>query len=182
MKIVLIDKSFEMCEEWDSLFKQKADIKNGTLSSVMKKDKTIDTIVSPGNSFCQMDGGYDLAVAEYIGKKGVELIKKKINNIYNGILPPGNTISVNLEDKKIIYIPTMYVPNEIYDYGIVFTCMYNALLEAKRMKSVKVLIPAFGSGTGNIPKNIIAKNMLLAYNYFNGSINNQYVSNNIILN
>ncbi len=75
MKIQLIDRNKEMCEQWNLLFKDCKDvvIHCGDFFSLQT-----DCVVSPANSFGFMDGALDLAISKKLGWQVQEKLQKQI--------------------------------------------------------------------------------------------------------
>lgn len=130
----------------------------------MDEHPEIDAIVSPANAYGLMDGGYDYAISAYFGHEMVDNLKQKIIDEYYGELPVGTSISIDIPstDKKLICTPTMRNPSKILDRSIVYQCMRTTLMEAEKIGSKAILIPAFGGATGQVPLDVIAKYMYAA--------------------
>jgi len=60
----------------------------------------------------------------------------------------------------------MRTPESIIDTRIIFDCMYQCLNVSSKANLKAIVIPAFGGCTGKVPKDIIAKYMILAYKVF----------------
>jgi hypothetical protein len=57
----------------------------------------------------------------------------------------------------------MRTPEQIVDSRVVYQCMRTTLIEALKCNVDNIVIPAFGGLTGQVPYNVIAKMMFLAY-------------------
>jgi hypothetical protein len=71
-----------------------------------------DAIITPGNSFGHMTGGFDGALVDYFGDELDQLVRQAIKSEWLGELPVGNAIRITMSDMStcLIYAPTMRVP------------------------------------------------------------------------
>lgn len=165
MKLVLCDKNITLCNEWQKYFKNEQNVK--IVCADFRAVPEFDCIVSPANSFGIMDGGFDLALINYFGLELMKLVQAKIKNEYAGEQPVGTCLIVETGNKKHPYLahtPTMRVPRIIREYDTVYNAMRAMLLAVKKHKDIKtVLCTGLGTATGNVPFNIAAKQMYLAY-------------------
>lgn len=165
MNIYLLDFNKKMTDRWEKDFKDTdVLIENNSFHEFMKDKKEIDGIISPGNSFGLMDGGYDLAITKYFGNDLMNRVQEKIIREWKGEQPIGVAMSVPIDRKRIlIHVPSMRVPQEITDYQTVYQCTRVAIIEAQRNNLKNIVIPAFGAGYGKVPEKMVSKMMLLAY-------------------
>lgn len=164
MKIQFIDRSRELCDEWELKFEGCKDVvvHCGDFFSL----KT-DCIVSPANSFGYMDGGLDLAISNRLGWQIQRNLQKSIIENHNGELLVGQAELVRTENKEIpfcISAPTMRVPSILTNTVNVYLAskaIFRLLKTTKEIESVT--IPGLATGVGKVPYDICAKQMRRAY-------------------
>ncbi len=165
MKIILLDRKQQMCDEWIKYFKDFSDVEV-VCDNIEYYDITnVDCLVSPANSYGIMNGGYDLALTRMFDDCLQEKVQEYIiNNLY-GEQPVGSSIIVDIPNtnKKLIHTPTMRIPSPIVDSEIVYTSMRSTLICALNNNVKSIIIPAFGGDTGMLPMRIVAKEMFKAY-------------------
>lgn len=165
MKLILCDTNKVLCQQWNKYFCKIKDVTivNDTFTNLQE----FDCIVSPANSFGLMDGGFDLALINYFGYVLMQNIQKQIIADYAGEQPVGTSIIVETGNKKHPYCahtPTMRVPQVIKGYDTVYNAMRAMLLAVSKHKDItSVLCPGLGTATGQVPIEIAAKQMYLAY-------------------
>lgn len=165
MKIQLIDRNKAMCEQWRIHFKDCDDvvIHNGDFFSL----KT-DCVVSPANSFGFMDGELDLAISNKLGWQVQKKLQKQIQDKYLGELLVGQAELVETDFKEIpfcISAPTMRVPIILKDTVNVYLAakaIFGLLKKENRINTVT--ISGLGTGVGQVPHDVCAKQMKQAYN------------------
>ena len=165
MKIILLDRKRQMCEEWNKYFKGFSDVEVVYDNIEYYDISNIDCLVSPANSYGLMNGGYDLALTRMFDDELQNRVQDYIiNNLY-GEQPVGSSIIVDIPNtnKKLIHTPTMRIPSPIVDSEIVYTSMRSTLICALKNNIKSIIIPAFGGTTGMVPIEIIAKEMFKAY-------------------
>ena len=125
----------------------------------------IDCIVSPGNSFGLMDGGYDKAIVDYFGTEIEKAVQKRIDEDYCSEQPVGTSFSLDIPGTsyKLIHTPTMRLPSPIKDPLLVYQCERSSLMEALRIEAKSILLPAFGGATGKVKPALLAKGMKQGY-------------------
>lgn len=165
MKIQLIDRNEQMCNEWKTHFKDCDDviIHNGDFFSL-----ETDCVVSPANSFGFMDGGLDYVISETLGYQIQTKLQIQINEKYNGELLVGQAELVETDNEQVPYCisaPTMRVPKLLINNVNVYLAskaIFRVLLENKD-KINSVTISGLGTGVGKVPFSICAKQMREAY-------------------
>ena len=165
MKIQLIDRNKEMCEQWEMCFSDCNDVvvHNGDFFSL----KT-DCVVSPANSFGFMDGALDLAISKKIGWQVQRKLQNQIAEKYLGEILVGQAELVETDFEEIpfcISAPTMRVPSILKDTVNVYLAskaIFSLLKNEDRIKTVT--ISGLGTGVGKVPYDICAKQMKQAYN------------------
>lgn len=206
MKVILLDKNTKICELWRRSFKllptalipntsDHISIHNGILRTIPRtlpicyplqeleeEVCSIPTsklsIVSPGNSFGFLGGGFDEAIRDYFGGAPFEKwFQEQFQMKYN---PVGNTTVIDLHNFEggakhasfqwIIHIPTMLSPEKsLYDSGNptftgrfpVFNATWLALWNAPADCS-SIIMPGLGTGWGSIPLEVACESMVLA--------------------
>src|ERR1700690_2535431 len=101
---ILCDPKEDLCREWQKnvnklQLAQRSNftIFNGLLSDYKRK---FDCMVSPANSYCRLDGSYDLVIAKMFSpKKPMEVTavaQKHCYQKFNGYMPPGTSSIVDM--------------------------------------------------------------------------------------
>lgn len=172
MKIYLLDYNVNMTDAWEKYFSKEIDVHIvcDDFANFMKEHPTIDGIVSPGNSFGLMDGGYDKAITNYFGTWLMKDVQKTILEYLGGEQGVGTCLTItthltNIVDDKILLLhtPTMRTPEKIYDIRVIYQCMRETLIAAKHSNRTEIVIPAFGACTGGVSCDDVARMMFLAY-------------------
>ncbi|KAM3163460.1 Macro domain-containing protein [Lachancea thermotolerans] len=181
MKVILLDKNRALVSAWKKTLDgfKHVSFHIGTLEDLPQKVLgTNAAVVSPGNSFGFLGGGFDLAIQSFFGGKQFEkFFRKRIGEFYK---PVGETTIVDLDHwarngiRYIVHIPTVVAPTrKVFDtehpvetgYQLVFNAMWSALVHAP--KNVETLIvPGLGTGYLGIPKAVCSKSMAFALNLF----------------
>jgi O-acetyl-ADP-ribose deacetylase (regulator of RNase III) len=165
MKIQFIDRNKEMCDQWSLQFKDCDDvfIHCGDFFSL----KT-DCVVSPSNSFGFMDGGLDLAITKKLGYQIQEKLQKQIQEKYFGEILVGQAELIKTDLEYIPFVlsaPTMRVPMILKDtVNIYLACKAIFSLLKKETGINIVTISGMGTGVGQVPYDVCAKQMKQAYN------------------
>lgn len=170
MKIYIIEKDFEKYKYLMVYFGGMEDVilVNDKFEKFIKYND-VQCVVSPGNSFGIMDGGYDYALRNYYGIQLQERVQKYIIENYCGEQSVGTSfiIDTNKNNQLLIHTPTMRTPSKIQDSVVVYQCMRSTLLEARKNNIKSILIPVFGGMAGGVNPNDIAKLMRAAYDQVN---------------
>lgn len=127
-------------------------------------------LVTPGNSFGLMDGGFDKAVCETFGWAVQDKVQEAIQRWHGGLCPVGSCVVVPLTDfgQHLIYTPTMEVPARINFTLNVFWAMRAAVMRVKvnwdavRMRDQFALCPGLGTATGRVTPGAAAMQMAAA--------------------
>lgn len=175
MKINLVDRNKGMCDEWNKQFKDCLDV---SVCHGDFLDNISDCIVSPCNSMGFMDGGLDNEIRKFYEKNNIDIEKKVQDYIYNnfdGELLVGQSFyyplrKTDLSDKTpyLIVAPTMRVPmilgKESVNVYLASKSIFNTLKMLDKMNKVKsITISGLGTGVGQVPYDICAKQMKQAY-------------------
>ena len=152
--------------------------------TVIKICKSADCIVSPANSFGQMDGGIDAALTEmlsvddepdYIGKK----VREIIWNEYFGEQPIGTCLMVPTDNDKfpwLAHAPTMTTPMNVkgsFNPYYAFKAVLCEVLKINRSFTIpehrikSVLTTTFATGCGGVELEEALEQMKLAYDQVN---------------
>lgn len=138
-------------------------------------DNISNAIVSPANSFGDLQGGIDLIYFRRFGYKlekrlQQEIIDKKFGELVIGdalILP----MITSYNYQYLISAPTMRVPMNIENTINVYLAFRAILIELIKFNSVNagskihhVVCPGLGTGIGKVPPDLCAKQMYQAYN------------------
>lgn len=162
MKLLLCDRQAEiinLCSDIDGL-----EVKCGDVF-----DNHFDALITPGNSYAFMDGGFDLIVSEKYGWSVQKNIRE--NWIKNcELIPVGGAVGEWVKNSKLlIYAPTMEVPMNINNTWNVYLAMKAGLRYAYTTGIKKVAFPAFCCGCGGINPLLFKKQLQAAINdYKNG--------------
>lgn len=135
-------------------------------ASFMDRHPEVTGIVSPANSFGLLTGGLDKALRDYFGKELQDAVRERIKNEWFGEQIVGTSMAVDIPGfpgKKLLHTPTMRTPSKIADDLIVYSCMRSALMEALKSGLDAIVVPAFGGGCGQLPVEVIAHHMRLAW-------------------
>jgi len=164
MKFQLIDRNKEMCKQWKLQFQDCNDVSIycGDFFSL----KT-DCVVSPANSFGFMDGGLDMLITRKIGKQIQDKLQKRIREKYLGEILVGQAELIETDFEQIpfcISAPTMRVPmilkNTVNVY-LASKAIFNLLTSESRFNTVT--ISGLGTGVGQLPYDVCAKQMKKAF-------------------
>ena len=82
MKIYLLDNNPVICKTWNLYFEGEREVEVVCDDFKYFMDTTdVECVVSPANSFGIMDGGYDLAISEWLEWKQQDLVQDYIKKI-----------------------------------------------------------------------------------------------------
>lgn len=173
MKIILLSDDLKIVSEWRKLFSKEPDVVvvKSELQEFLKEEK-VDVIVSPGNSYGRLDGGYDEAIRNYYSEVAklnlIPFLQEIIMKEYFGEQPVGVGVHLNFSGDfpDFIHIPTMRVPSKIKDESVIRQCTRTALVLSEQNENEVILLPAFGAGVGEVPAKIVAEQMYLGYKNF----------------
>lgn len=163
MIVKLVDINTRMVIAWKNEFSNYAnlEIHEGSIF-----EQNAQAIVSPANSFGIMDGGLDGKLRDFFGKEIENLVRDKIEKEYFGELPVGCAVTVKTGNKNfpiLISAPTMRVPENIATTQNVYLSMRAILLQCLINNIESVLIPGLGALSGQMPFEIVARQMRVAY-------------------
>ena len=177
MKLHFVDTNDVMIECLKNRFGEQAQYTLGKFEDVKK----YDAVVSPGNSFGIMDGGFDLALRDFFGQKLQDDVQRAIRSKHFGEQPVGTALIVPTGKKKhpwLVHAPTMSLPQIIATTHNVYFAMlavlhacerhnHRASLKPDGFKAIKTLLcPGLGTSTGKMLPAAAALQMSLAWNNF----------------
>ena len=165
MKIQLVDRNYEMCEQWKLYFNNCEDVivYNGGFF-----DLETECVVSPANSFGFMDGGLDLVISDTLGWQIQRKLQITINEKYDGELLVGQAELIETDNLNIPYCisaPTMRIPLHLTGSVNVYLAAKAIfrILKQNQNKINIVTISGLGTGVGKVPFDVCANQMKHAY-------------------
>lgn len=173
----LCDLDSKITDEWKFYFGDFTNFKfyNCDIFSVPIVENEVNAIVSPANSFGDLEGGIDLVYYKKFGcglgqKLQSTIIEKKFGELIIGdalIIP----INKMYGYEYFISAPTMRVPMNIQDTANIYLAFRAILIELIKFNSKNkeyciknVICPGLGTGIGKVSAEICAKQMYKAYN------------------
>ena len=181
MKFIFNDRNQSICRTFGLALKDtlpNLEVRCCNFEAVPKDDYTI--VFTPGNSYGQMTGGFDLAVRN-VWPASEAYVQIAISEARNGMLAIGDYVMVSLPaamplfpHKRLIYTPTMRIPmsiagteNVYWAYRAAFQGLQRAVRGMILNEDVVVLIPAFGTSAGHMDPIKAAMQCKLAYEHIN---------------
>ncbi|EDO17812.1 hypothetical protein Kpol_1043p2 [Vanderwaltozyma polyspora DSM 70294] len=202
MRIVLCDTNKTVCSLWRKMLpkslldKGKVEVHNTTFEALAHKlyktnvnqlskegtrpycspEKCV--VVSPGNSFGYLGGGFDLALCEYYGGKPFETwFRSKLNNEY---YPIGSSTLIDAYDyflpessdkiRHILHVPTIVAPSHSSfmkaeplrsGYEPVFNATWNSLRSFPSCCDT-IIMSGLYTGYAGVPAEVSCKSMSFA--------------------
>ena len=139
-------------------------------------DVACDAIVSPANSFGFMDGGLDSQMSEYFGWHVQKRLQARIQEKHHGELVVGTAEIIATDHRKIPFVisaPTMRVPMILKDTVNAYLATRAACILVKyghfddgtaiAERVTSIAFPGMGTGVGQIPPHICARQMHAAF-------------------
>lgn len=169
----LIDINEHLTECWSKIFKgiPNVEVIHGSVF-----DHLCDALVSPANSFGAMNGGIDFAISKNLGWHIEKKVQSVIREKFYGELLVGQATIVSTDHKDFPYLisaPTMRNPMTILHTPNVYLAMKAILTlvqfgafdngEPIHSKVHSVAIPGLGTGIGQVPPMICARQMRIAW-------------------
>lgn len=197
MKIILCDASESVIKSWKHFLPQSENAKNmmikihnGTLEDLISTTREDSAkvsndnkyaIVSPGNSFGYLGGGFDLALYRYFGGQPFEKWFRGCLGYKYHTVGSTNVVDVSkcnvpaTTEKKdgiqyIIHVPTIVAPSgKLFDesnpvrtgYEPTFNAMWNSLCHLPDDAN-GLIVPGLCTGYCGVPASISAKSMAFA--------------------
>lgn len=154
-----------------------------------------DAIITPGNSYGDMSGTFDLAVRNVLGRQIETKVQQSIRTNYYGELTVGNAFVVPVDNiqvsglwikppfQHVVYAPTMRIPKRIpRGSDAVYSSVLAALQSIGQHNQAitdfsdvsagieRIVLTAHGHGTGAVPIDVIAKQTAMAIEQFEKQI------------
>jgi len=170
MIFLLFDTDKKICDAWHERLHMNSHVEIAQLDLDRALDSCRgDILVTPGNSFGIMDGGFDYAVRECFGEAIQMRVQRKIIAEYCGEQPVGASFLVQTGRPYpafLAYTPTMRRPKEI-DAEVVYNATRAAIIachngwQSDNMgdDGPMVLIPGMGTGYGKVSPKVAAEMM-----------------------
>jgi O-acetyl-ADP-ribose deacetylase (regulator of RNase III) len=165
VKLHLVDVNPAMVFAWEIAFRgvPAIEIFHGSIF-----DTDADAIVSPANSFGFMDGSLDLAISRYFGWHVQERLQALIREQHDGELLVGCAEVIETNHAAVPFVisaPTMRVPMYLGPQSVnPYLASRAALRAATRHGGIRaVAFSGMGTGVGQIPVDICARQMRQAY-------------------
>ena len=138
----------------------------GVKLSVYKGDITnelADVIVSPSDNRVSHSGGISKAIVDK-GGKAIEDLSRLVMRRQRGFLKDGEAIWTkpgNLPCKFVVHVagPVWDTQRQKKSREILHRACLNSLLEAEKLKATSIALPAIGSGSHGMPKDVCAEVM-----------------------
>jgi O-acetyl-ADP-ribose deacetylase (regulator of RNase III) len=168
--LLLVDLDADLVTAWRAVFAAQidegvVDVRRGSLLDVLPD---VDAVLTAGNSYGQMDGGVDRALAGY-WPDVQRSVWAAIADAYHGYQPVGTANMVATGDapcRWLVYAPTMRVPMPLsggMDIAV-HDAFWAALLAVSRDATIgSIAAPGFGTGYGRVPPVRAAQLMAAAY-------------------
>jgi O-acetyl-ADP-ribose deacetylase (regulator of RNase III) len=135
----------------------------GTLEDFIQTSADWQYLITPGNSFGIMDGGFDLAVVQQFGSYIQDDVTDAIHRYFHGIMPIGSAETFLLpDDKYLIYAPTMELPRDVSDTFNAFWAAYASFDICSPLES-SIIIPGLCTGAGQMDPLEAARQVRMAY-------------------
>lgn len=173
IKFRLIDLNPQLTSAWQKVF-QDIDQVEVFNSSIFEHPS--DIIVSPANSFGFMNGGIDFSISKNLGWHIEKAVQQKIRQEFQGELLVGQALIVETGNTGFPYLisaPTMRTPMTILRSPNVYLAMKAilTLLRHGRLSNgiairdavSSIAIPGLGTGVGQVPPMVCARQMRLAW-------------------
>lgn len=137
----------------------------------------VDAVVSPANCFGFMDGGIDRAYSERFGWQVQDRLRDEIARDWDGELPIGLALVLETgatDIRFLIAAPTLRAPVSVANTLNAYLS-FRAVLRAIRRHNDRhpgsirtVACPGMGTGTGEMPVTICARQMRAAWDEIEG--------------
>lgn len=131
--------------------------------------------VSPANSLCFMDGGFDYALSRIIFpniEAEVKQIVKKIgitSIVGKPYIPIGSSIILDKGTKLLVISPTMLLPQNVSStqnaYYATIAALYNILINTKEnVNDIDIIFTAFCCGYGKMEEDVSIQQIMRGIN------------------
>jgi O-acetyl-ADP-ribose deacetylase (regulator of RNase III) len=132
----------------------------------------VDAVVSPANCFGFMNGGIDRAYTQRFGPQLEARLRELIRRDWDGELPVGLAVAIETGAPDIRYLicaPTLRAPVSVAGTLSAYLAFRAALRVVRRLNAAdpgtirSIACPGLGTGTGEVPERMCAKQMHAAY-------------------
>lgn len=166
MKIYIVTNDYNDYSSVKEVFKpiKSVEVVLSDFVLFMEGHPEVETIVSPANCYGMMDGGYDAAISDYLGWSFQNKVQQYIIDNYYGEQIVGTSFIIDApKNKRLIHTPTMIQPSIIKDDKVVYSSMRSTLMCALNNNVESIVIPVFGTATGQVYSMKAANQMFKAY-------------------
>jgi len=134
--------------------------------------ESVDAVVSPANCFGFMNGGIDRVYTQRFGQQLESRLREIIRRDWEGELPVGVALAIETgaaDIPHLICAPTLRAPVSVAGTLNAYLAFRATLRAIRRVNSERpgtiraVACPGLGTGTGEMPEAICAKQMVAAY-------------------
>ncbi|MFF0270235.1 macro domain-containing protein [Kribbella sp. NPDC004536] len=155
-RLLLVDLDADLVSAWRQAFATPiaeglVEVRHGSLLDVLPE---VDAVFTAGNSYGQMDGGIDRALADHW--PGIQrAVWAAIADDHHGYQPVGTASVVPTGDtrcRRLVYAPTMRVPMRLTG-GLelaVHDAFWSALVAISNHQVEAIATPGFGTGFGHV--------------------------------
>jgi O-acetyl-ADP-ribose deacetylase (regulator of RNase III) len=172
-RLLLVDLDADLVSAWCEVFAAQIDggaieVRQGSLLDVLPE---VGAVLTAGNSYGQMDGGVDRALAQYFPDVQ-RSVWAAVADEYHGYQPVGAASEVPTGSEPcrwLVYAPTMRVPMRLsggMDIAV-HDAFWAALLAVGSHPGTntvtRVAAPGFGTGYGRVSPRRAAQLMAAAY-------------------
>jgi O-acetyl-ADP-ribose deacetylase (regulator of RNase III) len=165
----LRDRARTMVDAWQRYFDGHPEIRPA-VGDIF--GEPVDAVVSPANCFGFMNGGIDRAYTQRFGQQLETRLRELIRRDWDGELPVGLALPIETGAPDIPYLicaPTLRAPVNVANTLNAYLA-FRAVLRVVRRLNEKhpgavraVACPGLGTGTGEMPEAVCAKQMQAAY-------------------
>lgn len=168
-KILLVDRTPALVRAWSEVFANHESV------SAIEGDffaHDADAMVSPANSFGNMDGGLDAAIRDALGGTIEGAVRRVILEKHHGELHVGAAEIVETTSERwpfLVVAPTMRVPESVASTVNAYVAFRAALLAVVRHNQAgsrpiaSLLVPGLGTGIGMMDPRRCAAQMRVAF-------------------
>lgn len=155
MQVILFHPNADVIRETDKILAQCSGLSTLCASYEELHESGLSyegVVVSPGNGFGIMDGGFDRVLRDVHGVELEQRIKRAIIRMYGPEMPVGCAVSsAATGGQRVIYAPTMQVPMALEGSDNVYRAARAAAHLAKTLSVRTLWMPLMGTGAGSLP-------------------------------
>ena len=168
----LFDTNEALCRAWEREFSDVPEVQ--VVNDDVVHVDPHDVLVTPGNRYGIMDGGFDLIVRNLLGVNVQDRVQWTSAQYYGGVIPIGCAVAVETGRAVfpwLLYAPTMTMPGPTPP-GVPLLAFLGVLahpalalpnVAAVPGAGVRVACPGLGSGTGRLAPEVVAAAMRQAW-------------------